>query len=125
MFISRSYNTSHDFNANCPNFMTNQQPGSVTIDGALSNFSFALIFKNLIEFQVNARKLPAVKAFKPDLARNCSNKTNPLNVTGCYNIYRLNNSNLNWSSYEPSEGGIMRGYDTNSSFFMNLKVSFL
>ena len=130
VFISRSpghhkYNVNNCVSSfrvnNYQKFMSDQEPGSVSIDGVSSNFSFALIFKNLVEFKVNPKKLPAVKAFDPDLARNCS--LDPNATKDCYHVYHLNNPNLNWSSYAPFDGGIMRAY-TNSSFFMNLKVSF-
>ena len=125
MFISRSPgNVSSCLSSfkvnNYTKFMSDQDPGSVSMDGTSSNFSFALIFKNLIEFQVNPKKLPAVKAFSPEIAQNCSK--DPNSTKDCYNVYPLN-KHLNWSSYAPFDGGIMRAY-TNSSFFMNLKVSF-
>ena len=129
VFISRSLKDTVNVN-NClssfkvnnyQKFMSDQESGSVSIDGVSNYFSFALIFKTLVEFPVNPKKLPAVKAFNPDLAKNCS--MDPNATEDCYHVYHLDNSNLNWSSYAPFDGGIMRGY-TNSSFFMNLKVSF-
>lgn len=128
IFISRSPRDAVDLNScnssfkvnDYQQFMSDQGAGSVSIDGVSSNFSFALIFKSLIEFKVSTRKLPAVKAFNPDLVQNCS--IDPNATKDCYHVYDLNSTNLNWSSYAPFDGGIMRGY-TNSSFFINLKVS--
>ena len=106
---------------NYQDFNVNQSTGSVGIDGVEDNFSFALIFKNLIEFSVNKKKLPALKAFNPEIARNCT-----MDSTKCpYHVYHLNNKSLIWSPYSSSDGGMLRAFDKNSSFFMNLKVSFI
>ena len=107
------------------NFSINQSYESVSIDGVEDNFSFALIFKNLIQFPVDPKKLPALKAFNPGVVKNCLNQATSKNQTCSYHIYPLNNGNLNWSSYAPSEGGILRAHARNSSFFMNLKVRLL
>ena len=127
LFISRSpwsNNTSENCLSNFhvlnyTSFNATQQPGSVSIDGTSTNFSFALIFKNLIEFKVSAKKLQAAGAFDPEFAHNCSISSE--NRKDCYNVYQLNNTHLNWSSYNPSEG--LRARDSNGSLILHLKVS--
>ena len=126
VFISRSPQSNStntkdcvsNFHVNYANFASNQQPGSVSIDGALTNFSFGLIFKSLVEFKVSTKKLPAAGAFHPQVAYNCS-ENKPDDCP--YHVYQLNNSNLSWSSYDPSEG--LSAYDKNGSLMLNLKVS--
>lgn len=126
LFISRTprnNNTSENCLSNFhvkdyTSFMATQQPGSVSIDGTSTNFSFALIFKSLIEFKVSAKKLQGAEAFDPEFAYNCS--VSPVKRQGCYNVYQLNNTHLNWSSYDPSEG--LRVHDDNGSLILHLKV---
>lgn len=126
IFISRSpySNNSNDVN-NClshfhvhnyTEFRDNQEPGSVSINGTSTNFSFALIFKSLVEFKVSTRKLQGARAFNPNLAHNCSE--NP-GLDGCYYVYQLHSSNLDWSSYDPSVGLSA----TNDTLLLHLKVS--
>lgn len=127
LFISRSpRNNNANTSGSClsnfhvinyESFIATQQPGSVSIDGTSTNFSFALIFKSLVEFKVSSKKLQGAEAFDPAIAHNCS--VSP--KEGCYNVYHLNNTDLIWSSYNPSEG--LRAHDSNGSLILHLKVS--
>lgn len=111
--MEKADNCLSNFSVSYEEFLLDQQAGSIEVDDSLTDFSFALIFKSLIEFPVDKKKLPAKSAFNPHLANNCAK--------GCYNVYQLNSSTLRWSAYEPSEG--LRAHDNSSSFQLTLKVS--
>jgi len=86
-------------------FKNHQSPGSVSIDGAKSNFSFALVFKSIIDFQVDSKKLPTTSAFNPN-----------------QNYYTsVDLSDLSWSPYSFHDGTI--GMDvTNMSVTLLVSV---
>lgn len=113
LFISRSgvVNTSNCNSAihvtDYSEFKNHQSPGSVKIDGAINNFSFALVFKTIIDFPVDKKKLPSTGAFKPF-------KNN-------YTFYDLSDEALQWSSYSFYNG--TRGMDTSDR--SNMSVTFL
>lgn len=126
VFISRSETTNRkkclsNFHVNdYTGFISDQEPQSISIDNATTGFSFALIFKTLVEFKVSTKKLQGAGAFDATIAHNCSQDPRP----DCpYYVYHLNNANLNWSSYDVSEG--LRAYDTNGSLILHLKVRHL
>jgi len=98
---------------NYKEFLTHQTAGSVSIDDVTDNFSFALIFKSLVEFKVNTKKLPTTSAFHPDQLQKCYDERN------CH-VYYLNNNDLKWSSYDPDMG--IKAKDDTSDFTVTLKV---
>lgn len=100
---------------NYTEFQSNQTAGSVSIDDVSTNFSFALIFKSLIEFKVSTRKLPATSAFHPDQLQDCCDQKN------CY-LYHLNNDNLTWTTYDVNVSRGMKAKDAHSDFTVTLKV---